>query len=96
METPIVVKLRLTFGHDWYALGQLIFRVHNLIPPSEASIQAENTRHRAEDFWEDSVAPPSEEEIKELLMTLDVLEQAGYSIAPNVFFNKGNTIHVSH
>jgi serine/threonine protein kinase len=80
---------KLAFWHDWYALGQLIFNVNKVKPPSNSTMDADELLlSRTEKNWMEISEPPSEAKIIELISTLRRLEQARFTVVPKSKFRK--------
>lgn len=74
--------------HDWYALGKLIFTVHNINLPIGFSEQHELKLGRMERFWgiKGISMEPSESEKEELKSFLREIDEQGWQVTPSPAF----------
>jgi serine/threonine protein kinase len=75
--------------HDWYALGRLIFVVHELVPPEGTH----DTENRSQLFdlnrvWQDLIDDPTPEMITKLTDFLTKVEEAGWTVKPSRLYQK--------
>jgi len=87
---------RLAFSHDWYALGQLMFSVHDIEVPSNSTMDADELLlSRTGQYWKKISGPPIETKIGELIKTLEHLNQAKFTVEPKPKFREeANVSHV--
>jgi hypothetical protein len=76
----------LDFWHDWYALGQLMFNIHRVVIPIDASMETKTWLYGLETYWRCISKTPSDEKIREFILQLESLEKAGYCVEPNRVF----------
>ncbi len=76
----------LAFWHDWYALGFLIFHVHSILVPVGASDETKLIHYRALHRWMGITEDVKAEDITKLLTDLTSLQNAGYTLIPNIPF----------
>lgn len=80
-------KEKIEKWHDWYALGQLIFNVHNIKKPNGVSEEQELKGFRMGEFWvQDIKAEPSESEKEELKKFLREIDAQGWQVRPSLKF----------
>ena len=73
--------------HDWYALGRLIFVVHEMSePPEGASPDAITQFFRVKSGWNKLSQDPSSEMIAELRACLGCIDEQGWTVSPNQLF----------
>jgi serine/threonine protein kinase len=78
---------RLAFWHDWYALGQLIFNIFVLIPPSvDQNDDLVVLKAKLSDKWVFLPNQPTEDEIMELESLLVELAKQNWTVKPRPAF----------
>lgn len=88
-------------GHDWYALGRLIFAVHRFKPPQDehnSPLVAEKAH--MDTRWEELRQEPTDDEKTELCDLLKRLGEAKWTVQPSTRFedaleDAGNTVAVA-
>lgn len=75
---------------DWYALGQLIFTVHNMkLPQSGHSAELKSELLDTKEFWTTAIrTEPSKEQIKDLEDVLLAIDEQGWTVTPDVLFER--------
>lgn len=79
---------RISQQHDWYALGRLIFAIHDVSPPEgnyEEHLDAQIAR--MDRVWRDRNFDPSPDKISELKSLLCHLDEHGWTVEPNAQFS---------
>jgi hypothetical protein len=69
--------------HDWFALGNLIFTLHRLLAPDGTGLPGD-----VSDFWSDLETDPTQEQIRELITLLSLLEEKGWRVKPKLTFRQ--------
>jgi hypothetical protein len=80
---------KILVWHDWYALGQLIFTIHRLKPPSgDGDGLLSYDSYEIIRFWSDLERAPTQEEIQELKTFLSLLEGKRWRVEPRLVFRR--------
>ncbi len=87
---------KLEFWHDWYALGKMIFQIHIVEPPLDASVDEMTMLFDVYYYWRAISETPDEKKIGELILHLERLEEAGFSVKPNLAFEEDLTKWQNH
>jgi len=74
--------------HDWFALGRLIFFVHDFDPPEEASDEQIAQFWMLDSLWKSLTKDPTPEMLAELKSLLGSFDEQGWSIRPSRRFTQ--------
>ena len=72
----------LQFHHDWHALGQLMFTVHEVEPPENVAAEEFVKNLEFFNYWTNIERSPTPQDIKELKDKLKELGYHGWSVHP--------------